>query len=67
MPGLSGLEVARAVRDIRADLPVAIASGYITDELRAQAPAAGVRDLMLKANAVGFCKVIQRSMLGPRV
>jgi CheY-like chemotaxis protein len=48
MPGMSGLEVAREVRAIRADLPVALASGYITEELRAQAPAAGVVELVYK-------------------
>ena len=37
MPGMSGLDVARELRAIRPDLPVALASGYITDELRAQA------------------------------
>jgi len=30
MPGMSGLQVAEALRDIRADLPVVLASGYIT-------------------------------------
>jgi CheY-like chemotaxis protein len=61
MPGMSGLDVARAVRNIRPNLPVVIASGYITDELRAQAIEAGVRDMIFKANAVEeFCEVIQR-------
>ena len=52
MPGMSGLDVARALRDIRADLPVALTSGYITEELRAMAPAAGVRELIYKPNTV---------------
>ncbi len=61
MPGMSGLEVARALREIRADLPVALASGYITDELRAQAPAAGVKELIYKPNTVDeLCAVIAR-------
>lgn len=59
MPGPPGLDVARAVRDIRPDLPAVIAPGYITDELRAQTPAAGVRDLIFKANSVEFCEAIQ--------
>ncbi len=41
MPDMSGLEVASALRDIRADLPVILASGCITEELRQKAPAAG--------------------------
>jgi two-component system cell cycle sensor histidine kinase/response regulator CckA len=48
IPGMSGLQVASALREIRADLPVALAIGYITDELRKHAPAAGVRELIYK-------------------
>ena len=43
---------ARVVRTIRSDLPVAIASGFIDETLHAQADAAGVRELIFKANAV---------------
>ena len=61
MPGMSGLDVARAVRTIRADLPVAVASGFIDEALRAQAGAAGVRELIFKASTVDdFCAVVQR-------
>ncbi|MBC7625391.1 MAG: response regulator [Aeromicrobium sp.] len=52
MPGMSGLDVAREVRAIRADLPVAVASGFIDETLRAQAEGAGVQELIFKANAV---------------
>ncbi|MBL0124379.1 MAG: response regulator [Betaproteobacteria bacterium] len=52
MPGKSGLDVARAVRDIRADLPVVIASGFIDEALQSQAEGAGVHELIFKANAV---------------
>lgn len=52
MPGMSGLDFAREAKDSRPTLPVAIASGYITDELRAQAPSAGVNELIYKPNSV---------------
>ena len=52
VPGMSGLEVARALKDIRADLPVIVASGCINEELRAKAPAAGVSELIYKPNTV---------------
>ena len=52
MPGLSGLDVAREARSIRADLPVAIASGFIDETLRAGAEGAGVQELIFKASAV---------------
>jgi signal transduction histidine kinase len=52
MPGMSGLDVAREVRKIRADLPVVVVSGFIDDTLRAQAEMAGVREIIFKANVV---------------
>lgn len=48
MPGTSGLEIARAIRDALPDLPVIMVSGYINDALRTQAAAAGVRELISK-------------------
>ena len=61
MPGMSGLDVAREIRTIRAELPVAVASGFIDEELRAQAGAAGVRELIFKASgAEEFCEAFVR-------
>lgn len=48
MPGTSGLEIARAIRDALPDLPVILISGYVNEELRTQAAAAGVRELIGK-------------------
>ncbi|MBI5910494.1 MAG: hypothetical protein HY848_11130, partial [Betaproteobacteria bacterium] len=51
----------RAVRTIRADLPVAVASGFIDEELRAQAGGAGVRELIFKASTVeDLCETFAR-------
>ena len=61
MPGMSGLDVAREVRAIRADLPLAIASGFIDEYLRTEAPAAGVRELIFKADvAEDLCEALAR-------
>ena len=61
MPGMSGLQMAEALREIRADLPVVLASGYITEELRQKAPAAGVRELIYKPNtADDLCEAVAR-------
>ncbi len=61
MPGMSGLDVAREVRAIRADLPVMVASGYVDEALRAQAAGAGVRELIFKANGVDeLCEALAR-------
>jgi PAS domain S-box-containing protein len=66
MPGQSGLDVAAALRAIRPDLPLAIASGFITDELRAGAGALGLTELIFKANVMEeFCDTVER-LLGAR-
>ena len=62
MPVMSGLDVAREVKSIRADLPIIVASGNITEELRVQAPGAGVSELILKPYTVEeLCEAINRS------
>lgn len=61
MPGISGLEVARAIHKVRPDLPMIMVSGYITDALRAEAAAAGVRELIAKPLDVeAFRDTLQR-------
>jgi len=51
MPKASGLDVARAMREIRPDLPVVIVSGFVTEALRDDARAVGVRDVIHKPNS----------------
>ena len=53
MPGMSGIELLHEARAIRADLPVALASGYVTHEIEQSALAAGARALIYKPNDVG--------------
>jgi len=61
MPGLSGIDVAHEIRGFLPEIPIAVASGYITEELRDEAAAVGVNDLIFKPNAAGeFCDVVQR-------
>lgn len=48
MPGVSGLQVAAQIRRTRPDLPVVLCSGRVTDELRQQASAMGVDEIMHK-------------------
>ncbi len=61
MPGLSGLDVARAVRAIRPGLPVAVASGFVDEALTEQAAGAGVREILFKATSVDeYCTDVQR-------
>ena len=65
MPGMSGLDVAKAVLAINPALPVAVTSGYITDELQAAALAVGVREVIFKTDAVeDFCAMVARLVGG---
>ena len=48
MPQMSGLDVARAVAALRADLPLILTTGSLTDELIASAMEAGVSALVNK-------------------
>jgi signal transduction histidine kinase/CheY-like chemotaxis protein len=50
MPGFSGLDLAREVVNIRADLSVVISSGHISEEQRAELLRAGVHHLIQKEN-----------------
>jgi DNA-binding NarL/FixJ family response regulator len=58
--------VVREVARIRPDLPVAISSGYISDELRGQARALGVRGLLHKENTVEELAALVQRALFPR-
>jgi CheY-like chemotaxis protein len=65
MPELSGLDVARALAQIRPSLPVLISSGYITEPMRAQAAALGVRGLVRKENTVDeLGPAVRRALAG---
>jgi len=61
MPGYSGVELLRIARLARPDLPVALASGYITQEIEDSALAEGARALIHKPNDIEeFCATVQR-------
>jgi PAS domain S-box-containing protein len=61
MPGYSGVDLLRDVRDIRPTLPVALASGYVTPEIERDALAAGARALIHKPNDVDeLCSTVQQ-------
>lgn len=63
MPGMSGLDVAAELARLRPDLPVVLTSGYVTDELRAQARDAGVREVVYKPNTVEeLCAAVSRTL-----
>ena len=52
MPVMNGLEFAREVLALRPDVPFAIASGYVSDDLRTKAAALGVYEVIYKPDTV---------------
>jgi CheY-like chemotaxis protein len=48
MPGMSGVEVARALTQIRADLPVVLVSGYLSSETHLEALASEIKAVIYK-------------------
>jgi len=52
MPSMSGLELAKVALSIRADIPVIVTSGFVSDELRSKAEAAGVHHVVYKPSTV---------------
>ena len=50
MPGLSGLDLARELLDLRPGLPVVLSSGYISGDVRRRAESMGVTALVHKEN-----------------
>jgi two-component system, cell cycle sensor histidine kinase and response regulator CckA len=61
MPGFSGLDLLRAAKEVRPDLPVALASGYVTPEIEQRALQEGANALIYKPNDVNeLCETVQR-------
>ncbi len=66
MPELSGVALAEALAQVAPELPVVISSGYVTEALKAQAEAAGVRAVLLKEDAFERLGGIVQAILGHR-
>ena len=65
MPGFCGVDLVREARLIRPDLPVALASGYVTAEIEQAALAEGAQALIHKPNDVEeLCATVQRLIVG---
>ncbi len=48
MPGMTGMDFARQLLDIRPDLPVVLATGYVTASLAERARAVGICEVLVK-------------------
>ncbi len=67
MPGMSGLDLVAAIREAGHRVPVVIASGYISDELRHRSSQVGVAELLHKPDTVEeLCRSIERVLNAAR-
>jgi PAS domain S-box-containing protein len=66
MPGYSGVDLMRDVKRARPDLPVALASGYVTPEIEAAALQAGAQALIHKPNDVDELCATVHALLMPQ-
>jgi signal transduction histidine kinase/ActR/RegA family two-component response regulator/PAS domain-containing protein len=67
MPDLSGLEVARAVRARRPDLPILLLSGNLAQEVRAEAAELGIQSVLQKPWTVDdLAEAVNRLVRAPR-
>jgi PAS domain S-box-containing protein len=53
MPGMSGMEVSRRMLEIRPDIPVLLATGYVRTEDVEQARSIGIREVIWKPQTIG--------------
>ena len=64
MPGYSGVDLLREVKALLPNLPVALASGYVTPEIERDALAAGANALIHKPNDVDeLCATVQQLLM----
>ena len=67
MPGMSGLDLAAAMQAQGYRLPVVIASGFISEELRTRSTEIGVAELLHKPDTVEeLCRSIERVLTTAR-
>jgi PAS domain S-box-containing protein len=48
MPGMTGIDLADALLEVRRDMPIILATGYIEESIREQASLLGFREILVK-------------------
>ena len=65
MPGMSGVELVRAVRELRPSQRIAIVSGHVNEQLVNDAHAVGVSDVLGKQDSMDALAESVRQLLDP--
>jgi PAS domain S-box-containing protein len=61
MPGMNGIDLADALVDLRPDIPILLATGYIEESIREQANILGFREILVKPLATQIlAEAVQR-------
>ena len=66
MPGMNGLEVAREIREIRANLPIILVTGYQGTMTKPQMKDAGICELVEKPISMATLATVLRGILGKK-
>jgi signal transduction histidine kinase/ActR/RegA family two-component response regulator len=66
MPEMPGTEMAQSLRECRPDIPIALISGYVSNEVVVRARAVGVTDIISKPNIVEELAATVQRMLAAR-
>jgi CheY-like chemotaxis protein len=64
MPGMTGIDLARRMMQIRADIPVILCTGFSTQISEEKAKAAGIREFALKPLTKSDLATLIRKVLG---
>ncbi len=65
MPELTGVELARRLREVRSDLPIVLVSGYMGPQLEQDAALAGIDHILTKPlDLRGLSQTIARVLSG---
>jgi DNA-binding NarL/FixJ family response regulator len=68
MPGMSGADLAKALLQVRADLPILLVSGFVEEAVREAAEAIGVREVLFKPLSIeGLGDAVSRALAGAKV
>ena len=66
MPGMNGLELARQIHDLRADLPIILATGFQGTVTQQQLEGAGICELVDKPISMAALAKVLRGILGSK-
>jgi signal transduction histidine kinase len=67
LPGYSGLDALKAVRERELDVPFIIVSGHIGEETAVEAMKAGADDYVMKSNLVRLAPAVERELRDSRL